>query len=1347
MILSALKKYNLLGLLLHLLYTCNAAAIEYAHFVHFGTSEGLASNKVLCIEPDPEGHLWIATDFGIDRFNGKTFKHYQGDGYPSLKQEFVHNIKYIGDGKIEACGQFNFLQDYDIKTDSFTNVMPQECQEKHVTSVLSTYIAPDGNRYIQTNSMGIYQFNKQTQAYENISADKPEIRNTFIGSLFADRYGNKWVGTLGTVFVYSPSWQLIRSFASPSGQAGAVTNIKYVAEGKIAVTSYTNELWIFSEDNPQQAPRVITLPFNNANGFLLDQSGRVWIGSDGDGLWYTRDIASPTPHFTEVRPYKSTNNELSKLYAMCEDAQGNIWLGTYNRGIWGYMKQQSNFVYSSEQKGFPTNVCTGFHADEGGNLWVTTDGNGLYQVKGDFQQIERYSLPSMNLTALAASGTKGEILLPTWGSGILCFNTQTKQARRLHFGPTLGQGINYTSNATATTGGDLWVCTTGDGLYHRHQGEWSRTVYKGSTNSSSQDLWPKKVIEGKDGTLWVISSNTLWHVNGGKATDLVPDFTKQNSNHPTFVLDAALRPSGDLIVGTTRNMLHVSADGTRTDTLHYLPQAMYSIVLADNEGHIWAGSNEGVLKIDIDAHNYKKMPSGNTNSQRDEFFPMAGYRDEGGRLYFGTNTGFLCYNPAGSYQGSPIAHLAFSDLFIHNAKVKPYSGALQGGALDQQKEITLAHDQTNISIEVDLVDFEELNKAKARYRLLGLHDGWTDMAPGQPITFNHLSKGNYTLQVEAYRANEGAEKAVKTLAITVLPPWWSSWWFRLLALLLVTGTVFLALRQRYRRMKETQELLTRTVNERTRELKSTLAEKNRLISVVAHDLKNPMFAIVSALGSWISKNRCTSNQAQHDPIVEIYNSASLLQNEMQKLLDWVQSDVVAQHLEPAPVNLWTITANVASLLDKQLRMKGLTLTTSCTLQKCALADAKTIEIVLRNLLSNSIKFTPRGGAIEIKLQETTGKAMMEVSDNGTGIDKKLLKKLTEKGPHSSTEGTESEKGTGMGIDLCQTYVARNNGTLHINSKPGVGTSICITLPLTSVPATNTQAPATATATATQPATSFSGTLLEGNTLLLIDDDELIRDTLGETLGKYATIITACNGQEGYEAAKAKQPDMIVSDVSMPVMDGLEMGKALNNDKATRHIPLLFISANNEEEDRIGGLKSGAVDYIVKPFNTTELLFKLNNLLDLRQKLQQNLMEKLMRQQAEPASGAQPTGTQPQKGTETAPEMAPDLKRYMDLLEQHYQNCNLQIDDLAREMCISQSTMSRRIKALIGKTPVELLSQFRLNKAKALLLQCRQEGRDLQIAEIATKVGFSDPSYFTRRFKDYFGITPTQITDK
>lgn len=1325
----------LLSFLLTLILIFNAtASTEYAHFVHYGSNEGLISNKVWCLETDPNGHLWIATDFGLDRFNGKTFKHFLKKDYPSLNHESVHGIKYSADQKLIITGMHGMLYEFDIKGDTFTHIIPNG---EHQTTVNCIYIAPDSSRYMLTSHRGVFKYNKQTKKYEHIRTNVDGVENGFLSSMYIDPKGNIWLGTVGQVFVLNSKWEHLFTFRHPQGKGGAITLIKEVSENEVAVTSYTDEIWFFNiqqEDFSQ--PRILQLPFNNAVGLLLDHSGRCWISTDGDGLWYTTNIRSPHPNFTDVKPFNANNNEIAKIYSMTEDAQGNIWVGTYNTGIWGYMKQQSSLVYFSSQKGLPTSVCTGFYTDKNDNLWVSTDGNGLFEIVGDFQQIKRHNLECQNLVSMKKA-SEDDVLIGTWGKGVLNYNLKTQKSSRLTYG-SIGKGNDCMCHADIMDNDEYWVCSGGDGIYCKRDQQWERFLLKDST-LGYPEMWSKKVVDGKNGNRWILTTNAIWLTDNKKDPSLKRIAAKPNET-PYYINDALVLENDNLLVATAKNIIVVKADGSAVDTLSYLPNAVYNIVQTGKDGKIWAASSEGVITIDLAKNAFKKMAGNTTKNARYEFFPQAGYRDNKGRLFFGTNNGFFCYNVDGVHEAKPISTLAFSDIYINSAKVKPYTSILEEGPISALKAIELSHDKTNISLDIDVVDFDDLNKAICRYKLKGLNDVWSTINDEQQITFSYLPKGEYTLIVEAFRNNSSEEKASISLNIKVLPPWWDTWLCKILFLLGCIGLIGYIIWQRMKRMKEVHELLTKTVDERTRDLKNALAEKNRLISVIAHDLKNPMFAIVGALGNWISKNKYAANDAKK--IEEIYNSASLLQNEMQNLLDWVQADKDDLAWHPEPTNTSVIVNNVAKLLSKQVQMKGITLKTNQMLGKLVIADKRSLEVVVRNLVSNSIKFTPRGGYVEIVTKEVDGKAHIAIKDNGIGMSKETVSALMQSGKHKTTEGTDHETGTGMGIDLCQTYIKRNKGTLNIESTPGKGSSFLITLPLT-----NTAAEVASCTIEPEnegyESIEFDGTLLDGNTFLVVDDDKLIRKNLGEALAPYANVIEASDGAEGLQMVREKMPDIVISDVSMPVMSGLELSEHITSDPSTQHIPLLFISANNEENDRLKGLKSGAVDYIVKPFSNKELLFKLNNMLCLRQNIQQKLLDQMMTQQSE--KNAAHNQAESKQNDTISKEMAPDLKKFMELLEANYSNCKLQIDDLAKEMGISQSTMSRRIKTLSGKTPVELLANYRLNKARNLLL-ARDGKADVAIADVALKVGFADPSYFTRRFKDYFGYTPSQVTN-
>ena len=329
----------------------------------------------------------------------------------------------------------------------------------------------------------------------------------------------------------------------------------------------------------------------------------------------------------------------------------------------------------------------------------------------------------------------------------------------------------------------------------------------------------------------------------------------------------------------------------------------------------------------------------------------------------------------------------------------------------------------------------------------------------------------------------------------------------------------------------------------------------------------------------------------------------------------------------------------------------------------------------------------------------------------------------------STLGTSNEKGTGLGFKICQDYMARNNGQIEIRSEVGKGSCITLTIPLSSkVIDDKTE----------QKAANISfevnKDLLEGNTILIIDDDPLICNNLKGILESYTNVLTANNGKDALVLAEKHIPDVILSDVEMPLMNGIEMSVELGKSDKTKHIPILFISAKNEDSDRLLGLLSGAIDYISKPFSQTELLIKLSNILNIRQKQQQKILsESLHKVNNEKEDAASVPEADKQ-------QMNPFLKDLLNVLSKRYTNSQLSIEDVANDMCVSQSTLNRKVRSITGKTPLEVLNEYRLNKALQLL---KSTQTNVSVGDIAYMVGYNDPAYFTKKFREYFGYTPSK----
>ncbi len=1296
---------------------------EYARFEHFTTREGLSSNRVFSLTQDSTGFVWVATDFGIDRFDGIHFKHHQKRDYPKMHRNDIMYVNHIGGDRIVAGGFSGVFIEYDKQKDDFIDRMPDELDSTGYTQIRGVYTSSQGERYLLTNG-GIYHYNPSSDHYDSRFAAFDSLKIDFINALYVDNRERFWIGSINRLYVVDAQGNRRKVF-SEEDRCGYVTTLTPIAPDKVVVTFLNNELWIMKTDG--EVPTIIqrvTLPFHSVMRMTQTDDGRYWFATDGEGLWFTDDAISPDARFKNLVPYGDLQNEMKKIYGLAKGNNGEIWFGTQNSGIWAYNRKHNDCVTFSGDIGLPIEVCSSFQEGEDGTIYVGTDGSGVYAISPDRESIRHYNLPNNNVTGLLF--TDGRLRIATWGAGLLELNPQTGETSSISM-----EGISHPVKMFFSVGKNKeieWACSANDDLYVKHE-QWSKITLQDDSLPQLVSKWIAKVIPGEKNSLWVLSTNMLWMVREGKTKAVCPDLFFNKSHDPFVIFDAECDEEGNLYATSNHGIFRYSKDGKRVEKLDFLPPYFYRIIRRDERGEFWAASFDGIIHFDYDKKCYAHLPGDYDDISKSFFYIKAGYRDSKGRIYFGTNGGFYTFDPAHVTPDMSISHMAFSDLHISRKKIEPYTSVLTDGHISQLSSITLKHGMTDITVGVDVIDHAKFNKAKIRYRLHGMQEDWIDIGENRSINFNHIPSGNYTLEVEAFRPHLDNPTQKISLRISVLPPWWATWWFISLTILLLLAIAAWLIRRRLQKMERAQIMLQKKVEERTSELKEALMDKDKLISVIAHDLKNPMFAIVGALESWKSRGREMKEEEREQLVEDTYNSSVTLQKEMLKLLDWAKSkrDDIICH--PNDIDLKYVVNNVVLLLKGMMEDKKITLTQSHTSSHYLFADARMVGTVVRNLLSNAIKFTPKNGQITIRSWQEGEKILLEIKDSGVGMAASQIESLNASSETVvSTAGTENEKGTGLGFRICQDYVRRNNGTIQLSSELGKGTTILISLPASTKERSESEIQRTE---APQPVIDRS--LLEGNTILVVDDDPLICNNIKNILSEYVQTLVAKDGQEGAELAEKSQPDLILSDVDMPTLNGIEMSRKLADSPNTKHIPILFISANNEESDRLTGLLSGAIDYIAKPFSQSELLLKIYNLLNIRKEQQKRLLADMMIK-----------GERREQESEQEEKINPFLKTFLEVVEEKHVESQTTIEDLAQAMAVSQPTLNRKIRSLTGKTPLEVLNEYRLNHALRLL---QDSSSDDNVADVAYSVGFNDPSYFTKKFRDFFGYLPSQAQNK
>ncbi len=1302
----------------------------------FSTAEGLTSNMIHGMTEDSLGHIWVCTDYGISRFDGKGFKRFEKSEYPSILRNDFFSTGTRKDGTVLVGSYLGVTLRYDAQCDTFVNLAPAEFEETYYKQISGFFTNEKGDTYMWTSG-GIYIYNKEEDRFTCETPLYALTKDTFICSMYEDAYKRFWVCSYNTLKIVNENGQVERSEHLNLGEMYA-SKVVELDKQHILITCFSNMVieYTIEADGKISEPKKIKLPFSNITSILQDRSGRKWFTTDGTGLWYTDDELTEEANFVNIKPAGANNDAINKLYCVKESRDGDIWIGTQNTGMWRYKRNKGNLITLSQDIPFPSKMCADFIETEKGEIYVVSDGGGLSMLRNDLKTFELISSKESenNKNALSlAQDEEGKIWIATWGGGIQIYSPEEKTFRQEKF-EELKSTLSCFFSVNIMKNNEIWICTGGDGLYVRRADKhWEKFLLPFGGNE--YDMWTYGITEGTNETRWIFTTRSIWRVNGTNRKPLIADISKQKSHDPISINDASCTKGGDIFVSCDQIILHFSEDGEKCDTLQFIPKDNYSSIEVLPNGEILASGNKGIYRIDYNAQTYTTFPYDFKASGTERFRAHGSILLRDGRVLFGTKDGFVAINLNKKRDGVKTHHFGVMCESINGTPYRQTTAKHETSEDGSIKKLVVNHDQTELNFLVDLVNYFP-KEITCEYQLEGLSDKWTEVGSKREINFSYIPSGDYVLHVRSYIS--GGEETAETqdIQITVLPPWWQTWWFKICSSLLLALGIGAIVNYRIKRLKREQIELQQKVKERTHELNEkndelqlVLQDKDRLISVVAHDLKNPMFAIVGTLETLIKKE--SINGEDKEVITDVHKSAETLQNEMVRLLEWAKAKKEEIECKPEDVNVSNTLENIGILLGGIIQGKKQSLSVNTEVANCAYVDPRMFSTIVRNLLNNAVKFTPEGGEISMKAHQEGNQIYVSVEDNGVGIGQDKLKQLQETGHIESTLGTQKEKGSGLGLGLCKEYLKRINGEMEISSEPGKGTKITIKVPASVKNADETS-------NAKEEAENdhlIDKELLEGNTVLVVEDDPLIQKNIQHTLERHMTVLTANNGVEAIQTAEQNGIDIILSDVEMPEMNGIEMSKKMAKMENLYGVPLLFLSAKTDESDRLMGLLSGAVDYIPKPFSSNELLIKVNNILSNRRKQQQRLLQQNM------AASKEGIGTEKVEEKKNEERMNPFLQKMLEEIAKNYKESDFSIETLAETLNVSQSTLARKIKSITGKTPIEILVEYRLNAALTLL---KNNNEELQINEIAYECGFTDPAYFTRKFKDFFGYTPRTV---
>ncbi|MDO6430334.1 two-component regulator propeller domain-containing protein [Flavitalea sp. BT771] len=1283
-----------------------------------GDTANLWANEILALHEDKAGRLWVGTSGGAvslyDRMHDK-FIHYPpgggGDGF--LSNAVVRSICSDYEGKIWIA-QFSAPYVLDPATGHISkmDLTPYDHGGPNKLSLLCVFEDSRKRMWVGTDK-GLFLYIRSTRTfkqYRHDNLDSSSLVNDYVQALAEDKEGHLWIGTGGGLCTMRPDEKAFISARKIDGR-NSVLN-----EGQI-------------------------------NAITVDNDGMLWVATmNGVHVLDPHTGHSVTYLPEEGNSHSLTSGSIRSLYI---DKEGIYWFGTYRGGINKYDRNLNLFNVklgdAFHDNGSQTSVVTSFEQQDDGNIWLGTDGGGLYtfdrkteKLRPEHIRVGDRQPGAFSVLALKKIKT-GALYIGTFAKGLIILDPVSGKARRLTMGPGPGDlNANDIYCIREDRQGLVWLGTNGAGINVLKNNK-VIVRYTPTPKAPGDMLLPangyiRAIEEDREGNMWIGTHGggvAVYHPSTGKFTV----YDQGNSNLPSDKIFSLLLDSrGWMWLGTYGGGLSVFDSRTGQFTNYTekdgLQNATVYQVVEDARGQIWVSTNTGISSLDVQTKIFRNFTSYN-GIQNNNFVHGSGLRSSDGELFFGGLQGFNYFNPAALTTNRNVPTVMLTNLQVANKPVAPGNESPIKEHISVAREVRLAYRQ-NFALSFVALNYTLPRQNHYAYKLEGFDKDWNYVDAMNTAYYTNLDPGEYVFHVKASN-NDGVWSSRDTsVRIYVKPPFWRTPYAYVIYVLAAGGLLLYSRHRGLSRLRK--KLALEQEREEARRIQELDRMKLKFLTNLSHEFRTPIALIMGPVDQMLSEGH---GQPSHDKLQMVRRNARRLLHLVNQLLDFrkMEEHELRLHLEKG--EFVSFVKDVCHSFTDLSERKHITFAFETRVDSLyVLFDRDKIERILFNLLSNAFKFTLEGGTITFALEELEGDdhadtrwISIKVMDTGIGIPQDKKEKIFQRFFQHASAAAILNQGTGIGLSITKEFVRMHGGVIEVESQPGQGSVFMIRLPLTKAAAGVTEEAPPPEIDAAEHGTETSATApVTDNAvgmpaILLVEDNEDFRFYLKDNLRNKYKVIEAANGKDGWQKALSAHPQLIVSDISMPYMDGIELTRKLKGDKRTSHIPVILLTALREEEQQLKGLGTGANDYVTKPFNVEVLHARVRNLLALRNTLQTTFTRQI-------------NVLTPEVVIESEDEKL--LNKVVTYLEKNLNSDQLSVESLSKEVGMSRSSLYSKILEITGETPVEYIRSFKLGKAKVLL-----EKSSLTIAEIAYEVGFSTPNYFARAFKAKYNILPSE----
>lgn len=1113
------------------------------------------------------------------------------------------------------------------------------------------------------------------------------------------------------------------------------------------------------------------LPRGELNSRVLvmeDAHGTVWAVPRGGGFsYYDPQTKQLRPYLTNPSDPQSQLSPIIRFY--CIDRQGNLWFS--DKSNLGKISFRRNVaLFQPQTSGYETRALL---TDRSGRLWVAGK-DGTLRIYSSDRTLLGYLSPDGRIVPKPTSFgpsiyhllevRNGDIYLASRWDGL--FRLSPQQASQTsyhieHFTHRPNDSYSLSENSLycllEDRDGRLWIATHGGGLnlMQRSSDGSVQFIHNGNRLTGYPHLGfdrTRTLHQAPDGTLLVGSTDGLLtfspqfdrpeEIAFHTYTRIPDDPHSLSCNDVTHIFTDSRQHTYVVTFSGGVNCIPPEADLTAS-RIEFTPLPVVGTppptdvtlsMTEDANGHLWIVSEALLLHYYPDEHKFECFDQ-QSLTQHDHYFSEAIPAQWNGWLIFGAEDGVIALDPSAIHPNLYIPPVVFTTLRIQGGKeIRP---------LNDAREIRLLSNERTVSIDFAALDYTDPSSIRYSYRLEGLEEEWNEWSDTRRASYANLPPGNYNLQVRSTNAAGIPNDQIYPLKLIVVPTFWETAWGTLvyaLLFVLLAAAIALIILYIYR--------LRHRIN-----LEQQLANlKLRFFTDISHELRTPLTLITSPLNEVLEHEPLSSQAHQHLALVQ-RNTRRMLRL-VNQILDFRKIENKKMKLLLEHIEVVALTRQVIETFRPLAAEKRIDLSLSATPDKITLwIDRDKVEKMLFNLVGNAFKYTPQGKRISLCLTTEAERLILRVRDEGIGISPDKIATLFDRFstvPHAGL----LQPSSGIGLALVHEFVELHLGTISVQSRKGEGSTFIISLPLHAEsyqnyplaefildesgtdlplsPASDAPLPVSPQNVPTEASSSIK--------ILLVEDNDELRGFLYSILSPTYQLIEATNGREGWEKALQEQPDLVLTDVMMPEMDGLELVKALKERLDTSHIPIIILSAKSSLDDRIDGLEQGIDDYITKPFSSSYLKARIHTLLQQRQRLQAWYLHQLTATDTTSASSVQPTDT-PRVGESSTTLSALDeefLQLLNHKLDQLIDNADLTVDELAQSVGMSRTVFYQKVKTTLGLSPIDFIREKRLLHARQLLATGQHN-----VSSVAYMSGFNDPKYFSKCYKKRFGVSPSQ----